>query len=206
MSGPQTVDPAVSRAKFAREVTAYRALEGTYRKRGQILLDAEFPEVCVMFAAPKLRPSPIVACVVVDFTDYDVQPLSVRFVDPFTRAPIKASELNINMLRRPPMPPGMPKEMYLQLIQMGQMPATDLMQFNSPDDPPFLCLPRVREYHDNPAHTGDAWLLHRRSGEGSLAFILDTIWSHGVNPIEHYQLVAQMPAIGIGLNLERVPE
>jgi hypothetical protein len=205
---PQTVDPEVSRAKFAREVADYRALEETYRKRGQILLDAVFPQVCVMFAVPKLRPSPILACVVVDFTDYDVQPLSVRFVDPFTREPVKAKDLPLPMLRRPPVPPGMPMEMCLQLLQQGQMPVNLLIQNHGPEEPPFLCLPRVREYHENPAHTGDSWFLHRRSGEGSLAFILDTIWSHGINPIENYQFVvqAQMPMIGVGVDFQRVPD
>ncbi|MCB4803720.1 hypothetical protein QO001_003912 [Methylobacterium brachiatum] len=208
MSELQTVDPEVSRAKFAREVADYRALEDVYRKRGQILLDATFPEVCVMFAAPKLRPSPVLACVIVNFTDYDVQPLSVRFIDPFTREPVKAKDLPLPMLRRPPVPPGMPMEMYLQLLQQGQMPVNLLLQNNGPEEPPFLCLPRVREYHDNPAHTGDSWFLHRHSGEGSLAFILDTIWSHGINPVEHYQFVvqAQMPMIGVGVNFGRVPD
>lgn len=206
MPETQTVDPEVSRAKFAREVAAYRALEDTYRKRGQILLDASFPEVCVMFAVPKLRPSPIVACVVIDFTNYDARPLSVRFVDPFTRAPLKTSEINISMLRRPQAPPGMPQQVFKQLMQQGVFAPTQILQANGPDEPPFLCLPRVREYHDNPAHTGDAWLLHRRSGEGCLAFILDTIWSYGINPIEHFQVTMQMPMVGMAVALDRLPE
>ena len=36
--------------------------------------------------------------------------------------------------------------------------------------------PGYVEYHDHPQHSGDSWLLHRRSGEGSLATICDRIW------------------------------
>lgn len=39
----QVVDPEVSRAKFDREVAAYRQLEATYQKRGWLLLRGEIP-------------------------------------------------------------------------------------------------------------------------------------------------------------------
>ena len=41
---------------------------------------------------------------------------------------------------------------------------------------PFFCVPGIREYHDHPQHSGDPWLLHRHTGEGSLATIADRIW------------------------------
>lgn len=46
------VDPAVSRAKFDRELAQYRALEDDYLRRGWWLLKAEFPEVFAVFASP----------------------------------------------------------------------------------------------------------------------------------------------------------
>jgi hypothetical protein len=192
----QVVDPAVSHAKFDREVAAYRKMEAAYRKRGWLLLDAAFPEVCIAFAVPKLRPFPIVAAVVIDFTDYDLRPLSVRFVDPFSREPLVARNLNFTMWRRQ----CMPDEAFAAMLQQGALPVANIVQFNDPDDHPFICLPGVREYHDNPAHTGDSWLLHRSSGEGSLAFILDKIWTYGVEPLSTFQIQVQATTLGLGAN------
>ena len=205
MAVAQVVDPGVSRAKFDREVGAYRELEATYRKRGWLLLEAKFPEVFVAFAATKLRPAPIVAAVVVDFTDYDLRPLSVRFVDPFTREKLLAANVQFQMFRRPPMP-GVAPEAIAALMQQGAIQLSSLVQSNRPDDYPFVCLPGVREYHDNPAHTGDSWLLHRNSGEGSLAFILEKIWAYGVEPLSMYQVQLQMPNIAVGMTLQGIPE
>ncbi|MEI9923533.1 MAG: putative metal-binding protein [Bradyrhizobium sp.] len=205
MTVPQVVDPGVSQAKFDREVAAYRKLEVTYRKRGWLLLEAKFPEVFVAFAATKLKPAPIVAAVVLDFTDYDLQPPSVRFVDPFTREKLLASNVGFQMLRRPQMP-GVPPEMIATMIQQGAIQLSSLLQSNRPDDYPFLCLPGIREYHDNPAHTGDSWLLHRGSGEGSLAFILEKIWTYGSGPLSTYNIQVQAHVHGIVPNLQGIPE
>lgn len=187
----QSVDPSVSRSKFEREVALFRNMEAAYRRKGWLLLDATFPEVVVAFAATKPTPPAIMGAVLVDFTDYDLRPLSVRFVDPFTREPVVRRNLPMTMPRRPPVP-GAPPEAVAQMIMQGMLPVTDCIQANGPDEAPFLCLPGVREYHDNPAHTGDPWLLHRASGEGSLAFILEKIWTYGVNPVEQYQFQVQV--------------
>lgn len=201
----QVVDPEVSRAKFDREVAAYREMEATYRKRGWLLLDADFPEVFVVFAATKIRPAPIVAGAVVDFTDYDLQPPSVRFVDPFSREKIIASDLQFQMFRRQPMP-GVPPEAIAAMMQQGALPVSHMIQANRADGFPFVCLPGVREYHDNPAHTGDSWLLHRGSGEGSLAFILEKIWVYGVDPLSAYNLQIQAKVIGVIPQPQGIPE
>lgn len=207
MSELQTVDPEVSRVKFAREVAQYRSMESAYRKKGWFLLDAAFPKAFVVFAVTKLKPPPIVAAVVVDFTNYDLRPPSVMFVDPFTREPLPAKLLQVQMLRRIAIPGATP-ETITALAQQGAVQVTQMIQYNSPEDPPFICLPGIREYHDNPAHTGDSWLLHRSSGEGSLVFILEKIWAHGVNPIEQYQaqVQLQMPAINMAPSLLSIPE
>ncbi|NOJ44741.1 putative metal-binding protein [Bradyrhizobium archetypum] len=205
MADLQTVDPEVSRVKFERELANYRSMESAYRKRGWILLDAEFPEIFVVFAATKPRPPPIVAAIVLNFTDYDLRPPSVSFVDPFTREPIPAKLLQVQILRRAAIPGATP-ETILALAQQGGVQVTNMIQYNSPDDRPFICLPGIREYHDNPAHTGDSWLMHRSSGEGSLAFILEKIWHHGVSPIEHYQVQVQIPAVNVLPSLLAVPE
>jgi hypothetical protein len=108
------------------------------------------------------------------------------------------------MLRRPPNP-DVPPEAVEIMIQQGQLQLNNMIAFNSPDDPPFLCLPGIREYHDNPAHSGDSWLLHRASGEGSLAFILDKICSYGVNPIEQYRIELQTVVRGFTASLQAIP-
>ena len=194
----QTIDPAVSRAKFTREIDNYRSTEEAHRRRGWLLIEAEFPKAFVVFAATKLKPAAIVAAVEVDFSDYDLKPPSVTFVDPFTREPLAAKDLQIKMLRRTgqlmPGPGGM---MFA--------PTQDIIQTNSPEDRPFICLPGVREYHDNPAHSGDSWLLHRASGEGSLAFILEKIWTYGVNPIEQFQIQLQT-LVSIAAQPNAIPE
>ena len=201
----QSVDPAISRSKFDREIARYRECEEAYRRQGWFLLDARFPEAVVVFSATRLKPAALVAAVVLDFTNYDLRPPSVRFVDPFTREPLRAKDLTIQMLRRPHVPDATPETITL-LIQSGQLPLTNLIQAFGPDDFPFLCLPGVREYHDHPAHTGDSWLLHRRSGEGSLHFILEQIWKYGVNPIEQFQAICQVKVTGVLPSAQAIPE
>lgn len=203
----QAADPAVSHAKFDREVAQYRSMEAVHRKRGCLLLDATFPEVFVAFAATKIKPALLVAAVVIDFTDYDLKPPSVRFVDPFTREPLKAKDLRFSMLRRAP-PPGMDPNLFATL--KGQMPLmpTNMIVSHGLEEEPFICLPGIREYHQNPAHTGDSWLLHRASGEGSLAFIVEKIWTYGVNTIEQvqFQVQVQMADLMAQPSLMAIPE
>jgi hypothetical protein len=185
---PLLVDPAVSRAKFEREVAEYRRLERDHLARGWMMLRAEYPEVFVVFANAAMKPPAVIFGALLDFTNYDLWPPSVTLVNPFTREPYKAREVPVHLLRRPPaeeIPPqvlalaqqGVPLE---QLIQMRR-----LLVWYTPDDVPFVCLPGVREYHEHPGHTGDSWLLHRGGGEGTLFFILDQLHKYGVQPISY---------------------
>jgi hypothetical protein len=202
---PQAADPAVSRAKFNREVAEFRSVETDYRRRGWFLVDAEFPRVLVVLAAPQLKPAPIVTGVLFDYSDYDLRPPSVHLVDPFTAEPYRADELPTNLLRSVPgdglpfgmaLPPGMPPP---QVIQ--QQP---LMQAHGPHEVPFLCVAGVREYHEHPAHSGDRWELHRLDGAGRLVRILEIIDRYGVRPIHDYG-VELVPRV-VGLTQAQVPE
>lgn len=195
----QSVDPAVSRTKFQREIDELRAHEGGYRKRGWFLLHAEFPEVFVLIAAPQLKPAAIVTGVVFDYTDYDLQPPSVRLADPFTRVPYKASELPTALMRQvevqglpfglqlPPGAAGPPR-----LIQQQPL----MQSYEGPDELPFLCLAGVREYHEHPAHSGDRWELHRSSGAGRLVRLLEVIDTYGVRPLQGYNVNLNPQVIG----------
>lgn len=187
----QAVDPAVSRAKFDREISNFRALETDYRRRGWLLLDVAFPNAFVVMAAPQLNPPAIVTGVLFDYTNYDARPPSVRLVDPFTREPYPARKLPTGLNRgvRQPLTP-VPDGPHAIVPQ-------SLMQAYDPDEVPFLCLPGVREYHDHPGHSGDAWELHRPSGAGAMVRLLDVIHKYGVAAI-HGWGVTLVPQVSFG--------
>src|SRR5258708_3151037 len=81
------VDPEVTKRKLDREIELWNQAAETYRKRGGILLGRRDLEVDVGFLArlPLGGVSvPVMpACVRLDFTDYDLAPPSVEFIDPF---------------------------------------------------------------------------------------------------------------------------
>lgn len=194
------VDPAVSRTKFEREVAEYRKLEDDHIRRGWWMLRAEYPDVFVVFANSALKPPAVVFGALLDFTNYDLWPPSVKLVDPFTREPYKAKELPTILKRRTVH--QVPPEVAAMVQQQGGEPPEfvqedPLMQWYSPDDEPFLCLPGVREYHEHPAHSGDSWLLHRDRGEGTLYFILEKLYRYGVQPIKNYN-IQMVPVIRFG--------
>jgi hypothetical protein len=201
----QYVNEAVSRRKFDREIVRYRQLEETYRQRGWFLVDATFPVVTVLFAAVKVTPRILVCGVRLDFTNYDLVPPSVTFIDPATGKALPLKSLGFQMLRLNGVGEASP-DTVATLAQQQQLSYQPLLQAHDPEDVPFVCLPGVREYHDHPAHTGDSWLLHRRSGEGSLHFILEQIWASGINPIQsvNYQ-IQQMTFAGFNVNLAALP-
>lgn len=192
---PQSTDPRVSRTKFDRELAEFQELEADYRVRGWLLLSAAFPAVLVALAAPQLNPPAIVTGVRFDYTNYDSEPPSVRLVNPFTGVPYLAKELPTALNRvasgqeldLPGLPPG--GRLKMQTVQ-------PLMQFHSPDEVPFLCLPGVREYHDHPAHSGDPWHLHRATGAGRLVRLLQIIYRYGVQPLSGYN-VTLVPQVSL---------
>jgi hypothetical protein len=49
-------------------------------------------------------------------------------------------------------------------------------------------VPGVREYHAHPAHTGDSWLLHRGTGEGTLHALLHIVYQYGVQPLRDFAI------------------
>ncbi|TPK90101.1 MULTISPECIES: putative metal-binding protein [unclassified Mesorhizobium] len=204
MTESQFVDEAVSRRKFDREIARYRELEGEYRRRGWFLVEAAFPLVLVIFATSKLLPKAIVCAVRLDFTNYDLVPPSVTFVDPFTGSALPMKNLGFKMLRLDGMV-NATVETITAMGQQGRLVFQELIQAHSPEEVPFLCLPGVREYHDHPAHTGDSWLLHRRSGEGSLHFILEQIWASGINPIRNINYQVQLQFQGFQADAAVLP-
>ena len=182
----QYVDPAVSRAKFDREIADYSSLEANYRARGWFLVKAEWPLAVVVMASQKTSPPAIVTAVQFDYTNYDVEPPSVRLVDAFSGRPLQSKELPTRLPRMIPGPelsiPG-PGGAKAQLNT-----AQELMQAHSPDELPFLCIPGVKEFHDHPGHSGDPWEIHRSAGEGGLVHLLQVISKYGLDPVKGFNV------------------
>lgn len=176
----QTIDPTVTRAKFIEELEKFTASKDRYRQRGILLLDAAFPTITIGFAVVKLKPSPLAFAVRFDFENYDFEPLSARFVDPFSFEMILT---NIPLLRK--------SEGGGQPQNLTQQDQTGL---------PFICMPGTREYHSHPAHTGNSWLLHRKKGgEGSLGFLIEKFFEYGVMPMTafQFQVIVQTPQLSL---------
>lgn len=175
---PLLVDPVVSRAKFNRELEQYRQREEEYQRRGWWMLKAEFPEVFIVFVAPRVQPVMAVFGAKLDFSNYDIWAPSVQIVHPLTRLPFKKKELPTPFLRRV----GEPQAVEVPghgPVNFEAQPQS-LMAAFSDDEVPFVCLPGVREYHDHPAHSGDLWLSHRDRGEGTLFFLIEKLSRYGV--------------------------
>lgn len=202
------IDPAVSRAKFAREIGAYRANEVEYRRRGWLLVRAEFPEVLLSMAAPQLRPSPILYGLELNFMNYDLVAPSLRFVNPFTGQALRVNEVQAVFQRKPAVPQGnqaapaaddaVADHANAQSEQQGEEQAFEignLVQGHG-DHPAFLCVPGTREYHAHPFHSNDPWMAYRGQGPGTLYHLLNVVWSHGIAPLAGYQIqvnVAMVP-------------
>lgn len=199
------VDPAVSRAKFDREIRAFRRLAADYRKRGWFLADVSFPRLLVVMAAPQLKPPAVVVGVLLDYTDYDLRPPSVRLVDPFTAEPYKAKELPVQLFRQVADEGVRVEIVGLPGAQAPKLMARQpLMQSYGPEEIPFLCLAGVREYHDHPGHSGDAWELHRPAGAGRLVRLLDIVDRYGIRPLSGYNLALEPKIVGFVQN--EIPE
>lgn len=192
---PILVDPLVTRTKFDRELAAYQLHEQDYLARGWWIAQARYPQIVVVFGVRQLKPPSVRFGALLDFRNYDLWPPSVRLVDPFTLIPYKASELPTRLTRLTPQPqfPGAPA-----------MPQ-DLVQAYGDDDPPFICLPGIREYHAHPAHTTDRWELRRGGGEGTLLWILDKLWEFGVRPVTDYQANVEIQVKIVGLVQSQTP-
>lgn len=172
------VDPEVTRRKLERELELWRAHEETYRRRGWLMLGRDELKVDVGFLGRLPiggQPTPaMTACVRIDFANFDLWPPSVEFIDPFTGDYV-APQVQA-------------------LVETDEGPR-DLVVHTHPDtNRPFFCVPGIRQYHEHPQHSGDSWLLHRQSGEGSLATICDRIWRAMARNV-----------IGIQVNVQTLP-
>lgn len=171
------VDPLISRKKTDRELAAFLQFADVFRRRGIWLLEYDFPKMLFAFAATNANPTMFVPFgVLLDFANYNVSPPSVRIVNPATKAPLRKSEVKAPFQRARP----------------GLQPDELLQAWCTDDEKPFICLQGVREYHENAAHTGDSWFLHRNTGAGTLVYILDNLARYGSEPIRGQQMQLQI--------------
>ena len=186
----QVVDPAVSEAKFKQETTQFLESMRINRKRGIIVLDCAFPDIKLAFCAPQIIPSPIVFAVNINYTNYDLEPLSVKFINPFTFKLITILELRHEFKRRVASNSGQIQRLALPL----------------PDGTPFICLPGIREYHQHPDHSNDPWLTHRDKGqEGTLGFIVEKLHQYGITALNSYHLTISTPQLLLGIDINKIP-
>ncbi len=184
-------DPKVSRTKFERELAEFRELGEVNHRRGVWLMDATFPNVFVLLVAVHPKPCPMVAFgIQINFENYDVESPSVQLVHPVTRAQLKKHELPHLMQRQ-----GAPAFQNGPIMVM--QPPLPLVQ-GWDGQLPFICLPGVREYHRHPAHTGDSWWLHRKSGQGRLSTILNVLATYAIDPVKGLNVQLQ-PQVSLAI-------
>ena len=180
----QVVQPEVSRRKFDAEIAEFVQLESEWRRKGIFCLKVEFPIIQLIFLAHHLKPATVAFAVAIDFTNYDIEPPSVIFIDYLTGNPISTKEMGgigffqiITQMQQIQGPLGIqqiPIQQRLPILMIGL------------EDKPFLCIPGVREYHNHPAHTGNAWLLYRTRGEGKLSFLIEQLYSNCIPHITNF--------------------
>jgi hypothetical protein len=183
------VDPAISRRKLDRELEAFSTQADDYRRRGYVVVGRHDLRVDVAFLAhvPSVpAPLPIVSvCVRLDFTNYDLWPPSVTFIDVLTGTPIQP-HVGAFDFADPRGPDGAPPNAVVNgHRKYGRA---------------FLCQRGVREYHDHDEHDGDDWLLYRGDGLGQLASLCHRIWqrmARNVAGLQFQSILAPPPFEGV---------
>lgn len=201
-------DPTVVRRKVEREIAAYFERQEHFRSRGIWVLQYEFPQLLVAFVAAKVKPFPLAPYgVLLDLSNYDVAPPSVRFVNPFTKQSLKRSDIPTRLSRLRVGPNGQ-QQVMLPDGALGVIPIPgavsqqdDLLQAWSDDDLPFVCLQGVLEYHQNPGHSGDSWWLHRGKGAGSILRLLDILARYGTESMRQLNVQLRIDFAGVQAEL-----
>jgi len=206
-------DPAVVRRKVERELNGFVERFDHYRSRGIWVLQYTFPELLVAFATPRIKPYTLTPyAVLMDVSNYDVEPPSLRFVNPFTLEPLKRREIptNLQRFRLPPNSQQFPPVIFNPQVGGAAMAPgvinEELLQAWTPeDDQPFVCLQGVREYHDNPGHTSDSWWFHRAKGMGGICRLLDLLSKYGTEAMREPEYQMRLEARGIAHQIPTEP-
>jgi len=202
-------DPAVVHRKVSRELKDFADQIDHYRSRGIWIIEYRFPELVVAFATPRIKVFPLVPFgVILELSNYDVEPPSVRFVNPFSRVPLKRREIptNLQRLKFHQMLPSSPVRFNPWAGQVimdspDYMNQELLQAWTADDDRPFVCSQGVREYHDNPGHSADSWWFHRSKDAGSICRLLDLIGRYGTEAMREPEYQFRIESRGISHEL-----
>lgn len=186
----QYVDPEITKNKFLSEVSCFQDNEITLRKMGIICSSINLENFTfeLIFSVPKLNPCPIGFASIIDYSNWDIEPPSIKLINPFTFKVLNLSEI------------VMP---FLQWNKECNSPQPILVKNNEP----FFCIPGVREYHNHWAHTGDSWFLHRNKGEGKICTIISQLYRHSTYLVNSYLLVPlQVNNMKYGIDLVKLKQ
>lgn len=185
----QVVDPEVSKRKFELETGAFLNAAKIQRARGIFLLEHQFPDFKIAFSAPNIKPVPIIFAVNINFTNYDLEPLSVKFIHPLSFKVLTVKELALPFGRKIGVTNGKPD---VQTLALGLA-----------DQTAFICLPGIREYHGHPDHSNDPWFTRRgKGGEGTLGHIVDKLYEYGISAIKHLSVNVQANIVSAGITFD----
>lgn len=182
----QYVDPEVTKIKFNQEIREFKRLENEYRKKGVICFKITPLSINLLFAIPSIMPQPIAFAVKIDYTNWDVEPPSIRFIDPFTEHILQREEIKINFYQ-------VKDKNAIRILPNGHLAELDLLQ-GANGIVPFFCIQGVREYHNHPAHSGNSWMLYRKKEEGKLCVLIDQLYSHSIAQTGGYTIQVEVKA------------
>lgn len=168
------VNSRVTKLKWTAELKDFKSNEQNWRQLGVFLIKEDFPNLEFIFTVVKTHPRAIAYAVRINFENYDVDPPSVKFIDPVSGVNLKRVEVPFNFWKN-----QLKEGIDPDKATPDQYQPFDILQ-GTAEMEPFICIPGIREYHHHPRHTGDSWLLYRGRGEGKLGFILDQLYSHSI--------------------------
>lgn len=175
------VDLDVVKRKFEKEIDSFNTAKSVTLDRGCQLVGVAFPTVRLQVVKnlPLAgRPLPVVlASVEANYSDFNLLPPSVRFVDPVL---------------------GSDSQPMFPILQR-QVDGSD-RSLVVDDHPtyrrPFLCHPGTQEYHTHPQHESDEWENYRPNHHvGGLLWLAELLWSCTSGRVTQL-------AIDLGLRLE----
>jgi hypothetical protein len=192
----QFTDLSVTRKKFALQAQSFLKRAADYRKEGIICVSLEFPVFEFVFLAKASsftvpinlqhpngqfesgqinihREIPFyLFSIRLDYSNFDTQPPSLRFIEPFT------SQLTKALGTVPIITPGQQNKN--SIIDKKFETQNQSLLIDDPEGKLFICLRGLREYHEHPQHNGDSWYLYRLKGKGDVLTILDQLQVYAV--------------------------
>lgn len=179
----QVIDPSVSKQKFEEELQKFKS-STHLRKMGVLLVEANYPDIVLNFFAAQVNPVVLRFTAVFNFENYDLEPISIRFINIFT---------------------GEPNNQPIGLFYKNEQGQPGDFWQKHDGQAAFVCMPGVREYHHHPFHTGDDWLSHRgKGGEGTLGYLIEKLYQTGIVPYDQFQFNVNIQMLGLQANATKI--